>query len=208
MSDRDATTQPRSRRAVLGAAAAGAIGLTAGRLAAASPASAASGAMQYGDDNDAGADETTLTSTNPFRTLKVTGSGAYAVAGEGTGAESTGVVGIGSGPGTGVRGVSPSGVGLTGESETGHGLKVDGRSGFSTAGWVSVPKDRRTVIVTAPWIKASSLVLATIQRDRPDVWVRGVVVSDGSFRIFLNRRVAYSTKVAYFVFEQVAPFPD
>jgi hypothetical protein len=199
----------RTRRALLGAAAAGAVGLTAATLRVPAPAAAASGDdLVLGEDNDAGADETTITSTNPFRTLKATGSGAYALAGEGTGAESTGVVGIGSGPGTGVRGVSPSGVGLSGESETGHGLKVDGRAGFSTAGWVSVAKDRRTVTVTAPWIKAASLVLATIQRDRPDVWVRGVVVSDGSFRIFLNRRVAYSTKVAYFVFEQVAPFPD
>jgi hypothetical protein len=64
MPEHDDPRQPRSRRAVLGAAAARAIGLTAARLGAASPAAAGTGAMQYGDDNDAGDAETTLTSTN------------------------------------------------------------------------------------------------------------------------------------------------
>jgi hypothetical protein len=164
--------------------------------------------MVYGDDNDAGDAETTLTSTNPFRTLKITGSGAYALAGEGTGAESTGVVGIGSGPGTGVRGQSPDGTGVVAESSTGRALAVDGRAGFLTGGSVSVPAGRASVSVSRTWIKAGSLVVATIQRDRPDAYVRGVLVSDGRFQILLNRRVAHSTKVAFFVFEQVAPFPD
>ena len=164
--------------------------------------------MVYGDDNDAGDSTTILRSTNEFRTLEVHGTGAYTVSGQGEGAESTGVVGIGSGPGTGVRGTSDAGVGLVGESVTGYGLKVDGRAGFSTAGAAAVEKGRASVGVKMPGVTPHSLVVATIQRDRADTYVRGVLVGAGSFRILLNRRVGAKTKVAYFVIEQVAPLPD
>jgi hypothetical protein len=201
----DATQQVRSRRAILGAAAAGAVALSAGRLIRPEEAAAATGTMMYGDDNDAGDLTTILRSTNALRTLEVHGSGAYAISGEGEGAESTGVVGIGSGPGTGVRGVSNDGVGLVGESTTGFGLKVDGKAGFSTAGAASVEKGRASVTVHMAGVTPVSLVIATIQRDRNDLYVRGVVVGTGSFRILLSRKVSAKTKVAYFVIEQVAP---
>ena len=161
-----------------------------------------------GAENDGGDLQTTLHSTNAFHSLKVFGSGAYAISGEGEGSETTGVIGIGSGPSNGVRGVADQGVGLLGESEHGHGLKVDGRAGFSTAGAATVQKGRASVTVHSANVVAASLVIATIQRDRAETYVRGVLVSKGSFRILLNRRVGANTKVAYFVVETVAPFPD
>jgi hypothetical protein len=198
----------RTRRDVLGAAAAGAVGLTVGRLAVPQPVSATTGAMQYGADNDAGGDTTILRSSNEFRTLEVHGNGAYAISGEGEGAESTGVVGIGSGPGTGVRGESAAGVGVQAGSTSGRALAVEGRASFLTGGWVSVPSGASSVKVVKPWIRAGSLVVATLQRDRPGTWVRSVIVFDGKMRIYLNRRVSSSAKVAYFVFEPAPVFPD
>jgi hypothetical protein len=182
--------------------------MAAGRLVQPAPATATTGAMQFGADNDAGADQTTLRSTSAFQTLEVHGTGANAIAGIGEGTESTGVVGIGSGPGFGVRGVSDGGVGLHGESVHGFGLKVEGRAGFSTAGAATVERHRASVTVKQDGVTRASLVLATIQRDRAATYVRGVVVSDGSFRILLNQRVAAPTKVAYFVIEKLEPFPD
>jgi hypothetical protein len=206
--DRTTDEPLRSRRAILGAAAAGAAALAVARLQVPDPASAATGAMTYGADNDAGTDTTVLRSTNVFSTLEVHGSGVAAVNAQGEGPESTGVVGIGSGPGAGLRGVSDGGTGVLAESESGFGLRVDGRAGFATAGAVSVPKDKASVTVHNAKVRTSSLVIATIQRDRKDCYVRGVLVGNGSFRILLNRRVGASTKVAYFVVEHVGPLPD
>ena len=206
--DRTTSDVLRSRRAMLGAAAAGAAAIAVARLPGADPVAAATGGMSYGADNDAGTDTTVLRSTNEFSTLEVHGSGAAAVNAQGEGAESTGVVGIGSGPGAGLRGVSDAGTGVLAESEEGFGLRVDGRAGFATAGAVSVPKGKASVTVHDARVKAASLVIATIQRDRKDCYVRGVLVSNGSFRILLNRSVGASTKVAYFAVENVGPFPD
>ena len=164
--------------------------------------------MQYGADNDAGDAQTSLHSTTPFQSLEVRGTGANAIGGYGEGAESTGVIGVGSGPGFGVRGVSDDGVGLHGESAKGFALKAWGRAGFSTAGTATVERHRASVRVKRPEVAPSSLVIATIQRDRADTYVRGVVVSDGSFRILLNRQVGSRTKVAYIVIEKLEPFPD
>ena len=208
MSGHDSSQPVRTRRAVLGAAAAGAVALSVGRFARPDAASAATGAMQYGADNDAGDAQTSLHSTTPFQSLEVHGTGANAIGGYGEGAESTGVIGVGSGPGFGVRGVSDNGVGLHGESAKGFALKAWGRAGFSTAGTAAVERHRASVRVKRPEVAPSSLVIATIQRDRTDTYVRGVVVSDGSFRILLNRQVASRTKVAYIVIEKLEPFPD
>lgn len=202
-------SQPvRTRRAILGAAAAGAVGLSVGRFVRPETASAATGAMQYGADNNAGDAGTILRSTYEFQALEVHGTGANAIAGLGEGAESTGVIGVGSGPGFGVRGVSNHGVGLHGESVDGYALKAWGRAGFSTAGTATVARHKASVKVKRDEVSPGSLVIATIQRDRADTYVRGVVVDDGSFRILLNRAVASPTKVAYIVIEKLEPFPD
>ena len=208
MSETENSQPLRTRRALLGAAAAGAVGLSVGRFVRPEAVSAATGAMQYGAENDAGDSQTTLRSTTPFQSLEVHGTGANVVAGYGDGTETTGVIGVGSGPGFGVRGISDHGVGLHGESEKGFALKAWGKAGFSTAGTAIVERNKASVKVKRDEVSPGSLVIATIQRDRPDTYVRGVVVDDGSFRILLNRAVASQTKVAYIVIEKLEPFPD
>jgi hypothetical protein len=55
--------------------------------------------------------------------------------------------------------------------------------------------------VTGVGLSAASLVLATMQQDRPGVWVRSAVpnVAGNSFTISLNKAVTVATDVAWFV---------
>lgn len=80
-------------------------------------------------------------------------------------------------------------------------LRVNGKATFSRSGIVTVPATKRSAKKTGVPLTASSLVFATIQQDRPGVYVEAAVpsVAGSSFTIYLNRTVASATKVAWFV---------
>ena len=148
--------QPVSRRGafkVLGAAAAGGVGVALGSaVLSAEPAAALTGTMMYGADNDAGADTTALNAATldghaTFSALNATSNsfGLYGVvvAESGIGAtEGSAVVGDTNGNGPGVEGLSGTG-----------GIGVHGVAGGSvlnatslTAGVVGDSSDRHGVI--------------------------------------------------------------
>ncbi|MCB9413610.1 MAG: hypothetical protein H6525_12330 [Actinobacteria bacterium] len=115
----------RSRRAVLlGGLGAGVAGVSA--LAAAGPAAAAVGTMQYGAANDAGGSQTSLTSL-ASRTLVVTSTGA-----NGTGLRASGsLFGVNASTANGIAsfGEAGSGFGVYGNAGTGVGVYAGSESG-------------------------------------------------------------------------------
>lgn len=151
---------------------------------------------------------------------------------DGTGGDGIGVYGSHAGSGWGVYGTSQSGfgvfgsagsgVGVTGSSKTGvlgsatsragvgvlaenadggTALKVNGIAKFSRSGVATVARGRSQVSHRLP-LTSASFVLATIQGNVTDLYVRGVTIttgSNGSFTIHLSKAVAAKTKVAWLV---------
>ncbi len=123
--------QPVSRRGafkVLGAAAAGGVGVALGSaILSAEPAAATTGTMMFGADNDAGSDATTLTAATPdafvtflAKNTSPNGFGLYGVVEAESGipaTEGSAVVGDTSGKGPGIEGLcGTGGVGVHGVS--------------------------------------------------------------------------------------------
>lgn len=111
----------------------------------------------------------------------------------------TGVEGSGS---TGVFGVTDArhGAGVLAQNNGGGpALKVNGVAAFSRSGVVTVPAGRSQVTHRLP-LTSASFVLATIQGNVPDLYVRGVTIaagSHGSLSIHLSKAVESNTKVAW-----------
>jgi hypothetical protein len=130
-----------------------------------------------------------------------TGTGVYGVTGTGYGVEgsgTTGVYGIGS---TGVHGVcTPPGVGVLAENGGGgQALQVKGVAAFSRSGVLTVSASKSEVSRGLS-LTSASFVLATIQANVTDLYVRGVTIttgSHGSFTIHLSKEVTTKTKVAW-----------
>jgi hypothetical protein len=124
------------------------------------------------------------------------GNGVFGVAGSGVGVAGSGK--------TGVHGFSASrtGAGVLAEN-TGEGpaLTVRGAAAFSRSGVANVPSGRSAVSHRLP-LTSASFVLATIQGNVKDLYVRGVTISAGSpgtFTIHLSKAVTARTKVAWLV---------
>lgn len=193
--------EPRSRRAVLGAAAAGAVALTAGRLIGADPVAAGTGTMLYGTSNDSGANETQLGAYRSGNALLVSNYGGTGIFGQGDGAGGSGVTGF-TNQQNGVSGYAYlDGTGVFAKSNTGYGLKVEGKVAFSRSGRVSVAKKTSSVKVDIPGVTTSSKVIATIQTNRKGYYVQAAVAFTGKIRIYLNKTVPAATKVAYFIID-------
>jgi hypothetical protein len=96
---------------------------------------------------------------------------------------------------------SPTGVGVTAvaQSATSLALDVQGKVRFSRSGRTSVAAGHSTKVVTLAGVSASSRVFALIHSNRGGRWVRSVVPTTGSFKIYLNGTVSSSTYVAWFV---------
>jgi len=133
-----------------------------------------------------------------------TGNGVYGTATSGVGVagnSTTGVHGTGT---TGVHGFATSrpGVGVLAENDSGgQALKVKGIAAFSRSGVATVAAGRSAVSHRLP-LTSASFVLATIQGNIKDLYVRGVTITagaHGSFTIHLSKAVAAKTKVAWLV---------
>jgi hypothetical protein len=149
---------------------------------------------------------------------------------DGTGANGIGVLGSHAGDGWGVYGASHGGIGVFGNVTTGTGvegsgatgvfgvtssqhgvgvlaqnngggpaLKVNGVAAFSRSGVATVPSGKSQVTSRLP-LTSASFVLATIQGNITDLYVRGVTIaagSPGSFTIHLSKAVKSKTNVAW-----------
>jgi hypothetical protein len=191
----------RSRRAVLGAAAAGVGGLLAARLGRTDVAAATAGTMQYGADNDAGTDQTILRSSSSETSFlglnSGTGTGLY---GE---SEGIGVFGFTNG---GVAGYGDAYLGGTAVkawavSTQGTALDMIGKARFSRSGKTYLLSGRSYKDVSIPGVTSASYALATLQSNRSGVYVQSVVPTTGKIRIYLNKKVTAKTYVAYFVID-------
>lgn len=161
------------RALMLGAAAAGA-GAAAG-LAAPDPAEASNGQpVLLGKSNKATA------------TTSITNKLGNAIAGASTNA-------------IGVRGSSVNATGVYASGAI--ALSVDGPVTFSTSGVATVKKGTRSVTVSSASAATYSVVLATIQQDRPGITVQSAVPANGSFTITLTGKPAADTPVGWFLIE-------
>jgi hypothetical protein len=122
------------------------------------------------------------------------GVGVFGSATTGTGVEGSGT--------TGVFGVTdaPHGAGVLAQNNGGGpALKVNGVAAFSRSGVATVPAGRSQVTHRLP-LTSASFVLATIQGNVTDLYVRGVTIaagSHGSLTIHLSKAVESKTKVAW-----------
>jgi hypothetical protein len=127
--------------------------------------------------------------------IAVQGVSGYGPGQAGTG-PGTGVEGL-SGTGTGVHGSSEAGTGVTGESKTGVGvwagtlegraLEVHGPAAFSTAGAGSVPSGQSSVFVANTTVTGSSHISVTLVSDPGDRTVRWVQrTATTGFRVHLT----------------------
>jgi hypothetical protein len=78
-------------------------------------------------------------------------------------------------------------------------LRVNGKAVFSRSGRLTITAGHSSIAKTLSGVSTSSLVLATLQSLRSGVYVAAVVPTTGKFTIYLNKAVASSTYVAYFV---------
>ncbi|MEU5882810.1 hypothetical protein [Spirillospora sp. NPDC047279] len=80
-------------------------------------------------------------------------------------------------------------------------LQVQGSARFSSSGRTVVPAGSAQVTVAGPTVRADSVVLATLQANRPGVAVRAAVPDPaaGAFTIFLTQAPTTETAVAWFV---------
>jgi hypothetical protein len=56
-----------------------------------------------------------------------------------------------------------------------------------------------TKVVSVPGVTAASYVVATLQTNRPGVWIQAVTPAAGKITIYLNKAVTGATVVGYLV---------
>lgn len=139
------------------------------------------------------------------------GADGNGVSGHAKNSGASGVYGQNDGTGFGVAGRAAGGVGVLGDSANGVGvwassqnataLKVTGTAKFSRSGILTVAAGKSSATQTGVHLTSASLVLVTLQQDRPGVWVRSAVpkVSAHSFTVHLSKTVPARTRVAWFV---------
>jgi hypothetical protein len=128
----------------------------------------------------------------------VVGSANPGVGVEGLGA-AAGVIGTNTGDGPGVHGDAFSGIGVLATGAT--ALSVQGPAVFSRSGVLTIQRGRSSAVQTPVQLSKTTLVLATIQDDLEDVWVRSAVPDPAGekFTVHLNKAAPARVKVAWFL---------
>jgi hypothetical protein len=102
----------------------------------------------------------------------------------------------------GVQGWSPNGIGVYARATgTATALKADGKVHFSRSGKASIAANTASIRVTLAGVTASSLIFAVLAKNVAGRYVRAVVPANGSFTIYLNRSIAASAPVSWFVLD-------
>jgi hypothetical protein len=161
----------------------------------------------------AGASTTSTTGLAINATGAGSANGVFGGSGSGTGVSGASTSGTGvnggstSGTGvngtsassTGVAGTSTSGTGVSAKSTTGTALSVSGKVHFSRSGSASVPAGHSSNTVSVSGMKASSLVLVTLQSAYAGVYVQSAVPASGMFTVHLSQTAPHKTHFAWFV---------
>jgi hypothetical protein len=105
--------------------------------------------------------------------------------------------------GIGVWARSAHGVGLFAEAANPDAvsLEANGVTRFSRSGRLTIAANQRSVTKTGIRVDAGTLVLATLQQNRPGVWIQSAVphAAGDSFTIRLNKVVASAITVGWFL---------
>jgi hypothetical protein len=143
----------------------------------------------------------------------VLGTGSFGVLGLGdfgvVGSGGVGILGDVDSAGVGVYGHTgeveapppPPGVGVYARAATTsqRALVVSGRAQFSRSGRISLSATATSRTVTMGGVTTASYVIATLQTDVTDVYVRSVVTTTGSFTIHLSKAAGRTVVVGYLV---------
>jgi hypothetical protein len=143
----------------------------------------------------------------------VFGSGSFGVFGSGdfgvVGAGPVGVLGDVDSASVGVYGhtgevaapTPPPGVGVYARAATPSltALSVSGKARFSRSGRTTLSATAVTRTIVMAGVTATSYIIATMQTDVPDVYVRSVVPTAGSFNIHLSKAAGKVVVVGYLV---------
>ncbi len=119
----------------------------------------------------------------------------WGVYGNGT----VGVYGYGTFGVVGESASTAAGVTAYAKSATDLALDVVGKVRFSRSGRSSVAAGQSTKTVSLAGVSSSSRVFAVLHSNRSGRYVRAVVPTSGSFKIYLNATVSSTTYVAWFV---------
>ena len=176
------TTVPRSRRALLAAAAGAAVATVASALGRPAPVRAAAGDnLVLGQVNTSGIVTSILSPQGDGTVFSAMHQDA----------------------GIGISGVSKTGTGGWFRSVDGTALDVDGKAKFSRSGKVKIATGHyRADVTPAGGLGGTPLIFATLQYYRSGTYVVGVRAnwpSTGKFRIYLNKPLTSSTYVAWIV---------
>jgi hypothetical protein len=123
------------------------------------------------------------------------------VSGEASGGSPHGVGGYFTSAGTGVIGHSDIGTGVRAESISGTALSVSGKAHFSRSGRKTISAGHSTVTVALAGTTTGSKVFAVLASNRASRYVRAVVPSSGSFKVYLNATVSSNSTIAWFVLD-------
>ena len=95
----------------------------------------------------------------------------------------------------------------TGAGSGGYALSVEGKVHFSRSGRAEIAAGRSSVEVNAGSLGRTSFAIATLNTNRPGVWVRSVVVNwtealpeRENTTIHLNKPTPFKTRCAWIVF--------
>jgi hypothetical protein len=114
-----------------------------------------------------------------------------------------GVSGISNPQGIGVKGLTNSGTAVDAEAINiaGHALRVRGRAVFDRSGRAILLRNQAAKTITNQFVGSGAMVLATIQGDIPETWVRGVSldIANNRFVIRLNRPAPQNLIVGWFI---------
>jgi hypothetical protein len=133
-----------------------------------------------------------------------TGVGGSTGDGIGVGGSSYGTIGVegATNSGTGVFGKSEgTGTGVRAESASGTALSVSGKAHFSRSGRKTILAGHSTVTITLAGTTTGSKVFAVLASNRASRYVRAVVPSTGSFKVYLNATVSSTSTIAWFVLD-------
>ena len=98
---------------------------------------------------------------------------------------------------------STAGVEAHAENPLDLGLYVSGKAKFTRSGTWLLATNKSSVAITGLTIGPNSFALATLQTNRPGIYVQAVVPSEAHSRItiYLNKKVPGPTKIAWIVFD-------
>jgi hypothetical protein len=198
------TTQPRSRRALLGGGLAALAATIAGALGRPPAAEAGQRAVRLGEHNSASTTTSIRNATNlepVFRGSSLTGDAIRGRSSQGIGVSgrstrNAGVFGMGS---PGVYGWSPASTGVSAGSITGFALETQGRLNLDTSGVATIPAGATSVTVSPPVeVTFDSFVLLT---PRANIGARALLFTtdkgSGTFTIRMSSARQGRTEVSW-----------